>query len=170
MVVRPLVAKTAGRVIPRFIVMYVFAVAILPAIGLSKWSLGPPADFETAVIFLLSAGLGLLVSSAIAVLMDTLAASMMSPTGVNAIALPTVLFLSGNVVPLPLLPDFAQRVALLQPFASLADIPVRIYLGMIPLRDAPIGLATQAFWLICLVAIGRHLQNATMARLEIQGG
>ncbi|WP_392712542.1 ABC transporter permease [Rhizobium ruizarguesonis] len=163
-------AKTVGRAVPRFALMFVFAAGILPMIGLGRWSLNLPSDVQTAFVFLLSVGMGLLVSAAIAVLMDTLATSMMSPAGVNAMAMPTVLFLSGSVVPLPLLPEFVQHLSLLQPFAALTDIPVRIYLGMMPLGAAPIGLATQLIWLVCLIAIGRYMQNATMARLEIQGG
>ena len=54
-------------------------------------------------------------------------AALLNDRGINALATPLVIVLSGNLLPLALLPDTWQAVLVLQPFAGLLDIPVRLY-------------------------------------------
>ena len=58
----------------------------------------------------------------------------------------------------------------LQPFAGLADIPFRTYVGQLSTAGALAGIAVQAFWVAALVLLGRTQLNAAMDRLRIQGG
>lgn len=163
-------AKRVGRVLPLFAMMILFAGLLLPTIGWQSVRIAAPTSLIATGLFLVSVMLGLAVSAAMAVLMDALAAAMLSPAGVNAIVTPLVVFLSGTVIPLPLLPAFAKYLAFLQPFASLVDIPIRIYLAKVPLATMPLLLLVQTFWLLVFVGLGRLVLEKTMARLEIQGG
>ena len=58
----------------------------------------------------------------------------------------------------------------MQPFAGLQDIPFRIYFGQLTGADALAGLGLQAFWTLTLIAAGRAMLEASMRRLQVQGG
>jgi ABC-2 type transport system permease protein len=83
---------------------------------------------------------------------------------------PVVVVLSGNLLPLTLMPDGWQAALLLQPLAGLFDIPMRLYAAQLRGWPALGALALQAFWVIALVALGRLAMARTMRRLDVQGG
>ena len=59
---------------------------------------------------------------------------------------------------------------LVQPFAGMLDIPLRLYVGELSGAAAAGGLALQAFWTLTLIALGRWALSRDMRRLEVQGG
>ncbi len=77
--------------------------------------------------------------------------------------------LSGNIVPLALLPGWAQPILRWQPYAGLADIPYRIYFGNLTGADAIEGLAAQLLWIVLFILIGRWWLDRVMARVDMQG-
>jgi ABC-2 type transport system permease protein len=88
---------------------------------------------------------------------------------VSLLAAATIAF-SGNLLPLPLFPDWMHAFLFVQPFASLIDIPFRLYLGQLSGEAALAGLAVQAFWAAALMLVGRALTEGVMRRLQVQGG
>ena len=78
--------------------------------------------------------LALLLSTALVMLLNIAAAAALNERGINALATPIVIVLSGNLLPLALLPDTWQMALLMQPLAGVLDIPVRLYSGSWPAR------------------------------------
>jgi ABC-2 type transport system permease protein len=120
------------------------------------------------VLFAISISLTVLLSSAFTVLLNcavvalkTRRASNLAPMFVNA--------LSGMIVPLVLLPQWAQPFLFWQPFAGLVDIPYRIYFGNLTGADAFLGLAAQGLWVCLFVLWGRVWLAHVMDRIDMQG-
>lgn len=160
----------AARVLPRLALMVAFAGVALPLAGWGQWGWQPPAGVAAALAFGLSAVLALLLSTALVMLLNVAATAALNERGINAFATPLVVVLSGNLLPLPLLPESWQTALLLQPLAGLMDIPMRLYTGRLAGWPAAGGLALQAGWTIALIALGRLAMSRTMRRLEVQGG
>ncbi len=59
-----------------------------------------------------------------------------------------MLFLSGQIAPLTLLPSSIQVVAEILPFRWMIGFPVELLLGRLTLAEALIGLGAQAAWLL----------------------
>lgn len=80
------------------------------------------------------------------------------------------IFLSGMTVPLVLFPEALVPWLRVQPFASLIQLPVEVFLG----KHAGWGLAgiylVQAFWLVVLVAAGRAVLARATRVVVVQGG
>ena len=87
----------------------------------------------------------------------------------NTVIGPIVIVLSGNLIPLPLFPDWLQPLLALQPFAGLIDTPFRIYSGHLTGATALAALARQAVWTLILITLGRLLMTPVMARVQVQG-
>jgi ABC-2 type transport system permease protein len=160
----------AARVLPRLALMVAFAGVALPLAGWGQWGWQPPADLAAALAFALSALLALLLSTALVMLLNVATTAALNERGINAFATPLVVVLSGNLLPLPLLPESWQTALLVQPLAGLMDIPMRLYAGRLAGWPAAGGLALQAGWTIALIALGRLAMSRTLRRLEVQGG
>jgi ABC-2 type transport system permease protein len=167
-------ARAAGgisaRVLPRAVLMLGFAALLLPLVGLGEWGWQLPAGFLAGALFTLSLVLALLLSSAMVMLLNIATAASLNARGVNAIAAVPTILLSGNLLPLALFPDWMQTALILQPFAGLLDVPLRIYFGSYE-GAAALGLiGVQSFWLAALIALGRWWLGRVLRSLEMQGG
>ncbi|MBB1602996.1 ABC-2 family transporter protein [Variovorax sp. UMC13] len=160
----------AARLLPRVALMAAFAAVALPLAGLGDWAWQLPASVAAGAAFLLSAGLALLLSTAMVMLLNVAATAALNERGINAVATPVVIVLSGNLLPLALLPDAWQAALLVQPLAGLMDIPARLYFGQLSGWQAAGGLGLQCFWIAVLVALGRFAMGRTMRNLQVQGG
>lgn len=160
----------AARVLPRLLLMLAFAAGVLPLLGLGDWGWHAPAGAAALAAFLASAVLALLLSAAMVMLLNVATVAALDERGINALCTPLVLLLSGNLLPLALLPDAWQAALLLQPLAGLVDIPMRLYSGRLAGTQALGALLLQALWLAVLVLLGRVLLARTMEQLEVQGG
>lgn len=159
-------AATLLRSIPLLIVTSV----VFAFVGLGAWSLRPPPSFGALVLFVLSMVAVVHLSSAITTLLNISVVWTISGQGVSVFTNSLVLILSGMVIPLPLFPDWAQRVLFLQPLAGLVDIPYRIYFANLSGGEALGGIALQTCWTMVFIVLGRLLMTLTMRRIQIQGG
>lgn len=166
---RALAMRTAPPSL-RALPLVIFAAFILPLLGLSDWALKPPASLEAGVLFGFALLGAILLAGAVTAILSILVIWTLNGTGVNAIAMSVVTFLSGMIIPLPFFPDFAQPFLRAQPFRGIVDVPYRIYLGNLTGSDALAGLLHQAVWIVLLVLFGRWLMARAMARLVVQGG
>ena len=164
------VARRTATPLLRAIPMVITTGVLLPAIGLAQWGLSAPAGVSAAVIFAFSLVLVVALASAFSTLLDLLVVATLSERGVNVFVAPFAIVLSGNLIPLPLLPDWMQPVLRYQPFAGLLDFPLRIYSGHLRGLPALTALARQAVWIVVLIAVGRLLTVRVMSRLQTQGG
>ena len=160
----------AARVLPRLALMAAFAAVVLPLAGLGHWGWQPPADAAAGVAALVSVALALLLSAALVMGLNIVTAALLNERGINALAVPLVIVLSGNLLPLALLPEAWQTALLLQPLAGLLDIPVRLYLGQLQGNAAWGALALQCGWIAILTILGRAAMGRAMQRLDVQGG
>lgn len=163
-------AWMTARVAPRAALMLAFAGVLLPLIGLEAWSWRPPPNLAQACLFGASAILLVALSSAWVMLLNLAAVRLLDERGVNALTSSVIIVFSGNLLPLPLFPDWMQGFLFVQPFAGMLDIPVRIYSGDLTGSRALAGLALQAGWTLAFVALGRAWMRRVMGRLQMQGG
>ncbi|MDP9880886.1 ABC-2 type transport system permease protein [Variovorax boronicumulans] len=167
-------ARTAGwiaaRLLPRVALMAAFAAVALPLVGLGDWAWQLPANAMAGAAFLLSVVLGLLLSTAMVMLLNVATTAALNERGIQAVATPVVIVFSGNLLPLALLPDAWQTALLVQPLAGLFDIPARLYFGHLSGWHALAALGLQCFWIVALVAFGRMAMGRTMRSLQVQGG
>lgn len=160
----------AARVLPRLLLMAAFAGVALPLAGLGAWAWQAPAGLAAGLGFAVSMVLALLLSTSLVMLLNIAAVAALNERGINALAAPIVIVFSGNLLPLPLLPDAWQTLLLWQPLAGVVDIPARIYFGQLAEEQMWMGLGLQAAWALVCVVLGRAAMGRTMRRLEVQGG
>jgi len=162
------VAWRAASACLRALPMFMVAGLLLPLVGLGAWSWRPPASLAAGLTFVISISLTVLLSSVFTVLLDcavvalkTRRASNLAPVFVNA--------LSGMIVPLVLLPHWAQGFLFWQPFSGLVDIPYRIYFGNLTGPAAAAGLLAQTLWCFVFIVVGRAWLDRVMSRIDMQG-
>ncbi len=134
------------------------------------WGLQPPASPEAALAALAALAGALALGCAISALLTAGMFWTVSGDGANYLVTALVVLLSGNVIPLPLFPDWAQTALRLLPFSGLADTPYRLYLGLLPVHQWWLVLAHQAVWTALLVMVGRTLTRRGLSRLVVHGG
>ena len=78
--------------------------------------------------------------------------------------------LGGAIVPLPFLPSWLRGIAQLTPFASMQNVPLRIFSGDIPLGQIPAAMGLQVLWIAVLGAAGYLLTKRGLGRAVILGG
>ena len=103
-------------------------------------------------------------------IVNVVVAATLTDRGPNVLFNALIIVFSGNLLPLALYPDWARTALLVQPFAGMLDIPLRLYVGELSGAAAAGGLALQAGWTLTLIALGRWALSRVMRRLEVQGG
>lgn len=126
-----------------------------------------PAAFG---LFLLTLFLGTGVTAAFCMLIYMVSFFTISPMGIRLVAASAVEFLSGAVIPLPFFPDGLRRFLELLPFASMQNVPLRIYSGDLAGASMHQAVLLQIFWLIALTLLGEFLNSLAMKRITVQGG
>ena len=132
--------------------------------------LRPPPSLASAGAWLLATVGALLLGCAITTLMNISLLWTISGEGISQLVPALVLIFSGMLVPLPLLPAWAQPVLHLLPFRGLIDIPFRLYIGHLPPQQAAPLLAHQLAWTAALILLGRWVLARGQRRLVVQGG
>lgn len=165
---RAIALRTAPPLL-RALPMALFAMFVLPLIGLPEWRLAPPTP-GAALGFVVTLGGALLVSCAITTLIHITLMWTIAGEGIVMIVSTVVAFFAGLIVPLPLLPDWAQAAISWLPFATVGDQPYRIYAGDVPLAAVPGVLLRQLAWTAALVVLGRWLLARGVRRVVVQGG
>lgn len=166
---RTIALRTATTTL-RSIPMLVFAVVLLPLLGMAEWGLSLPPDGAALAGFCISLVLALALSCAITMLMHVVLIWSLDGEGINRILPAFALVLSGNVLPLPLFPGWLQPFLELQPFQGLVDVPFRIYSGNIEGQGMLVELCQQLFWVTVLTYWGRRSMQRITRHLVIQGG
>ena len=134
------------------------------------FGLSAPISMMAGTLFLLSSAMSLLTAAALIALLTVSLLWTISGEGISRLAPGVVFMLSGIMVPLPLLPGWAQRLSEILPFRGLIDTPFRIYLGEFHGASAALALLFQFAWLVMLVVAGRLALTRGTRRLVVQGG
>ena len=121
-------------------------------------------------LFLLSTALMVLVVCAYSLFVYALTFYLTDPNGIMVVSVAAADLLSGAIVPLPFTPEGFRRFAELTPFASMQNVPLRIFSGDIPLPEIPRVMGLQAFWIVTLILAGYLLTKNGLRRTVILGG
>lgn len=158
-------ANRMARAVLRCVPILVFA-SLLPY----PYGLSLPPDVATAVLFVFSLFLALGVVVAFTMVIYIITFYTISPTGVRMAATSAAELLSGSLLPLPFFPDGLRQAAELLPFASMQNVPLRVYSGELSGQAAVWGVSLQVFWLIALLALGMWMMHRALRRVVVQGG
>ncbi|MFZ2538922.1 MAG: ABC transporter permease, partial [Oscillospiraceae bacterium] len=134
------------------------------------YGLSFPPNILSFIMFLITMLLGFLTVIAFCMLIYIATFYTLSPLGVRIVALSLTEFLSGAIIPLPFLPDNVRRILELTPFASMQNLPFRIYSGNIAGSDVLFGIILQVFWLVTLLIVGKIWMEKALKRIVVQGG
>lgn len=154
-------SRAALRMVPVLVVS-----SLLPA----PFGLRLPASPTAFALFLLSAVLMVLVVCAYSLLVYALTFYLTDPNGLMVLSVAAADLLGGAIVPLPFLPGGLRRFAELTPFASMQNVPLRLFSGDIPLSQAPAVMGLQVFWIVTLILAGYLLTKNGLRRAVILGG
>lgn len=155
------ISKAVLRCLPILLVA-----AFFPA----PYGLMLPVSFPAFLLFLLTLATGVFVTVAFCMLVYMVSFFTISPAGIRMVAVSVVEFFSGAVIPLPFFPDGIRQIFELLPFASMQNVPLRIYSGDLYGNDMWRAILLQFFWLFVLTGIGRILDALAMKKITVQGG
>ena len=88
---------------------------------------------------------------------------------INEMYFVAMLFLSGQMVPLSLLPGAIQGLAAALPFRWMLSFPVELLLGRVGPRDALVGLLAQAAWALLSGGLAVVVWRAGLKRYSAVG-
>ena len=93
-----------------------------------------------------------------------------SPRGIRILVMSGLEFFTGAIIPIPFFPDKLAKVMELLPFASMQNVPLRIYSGNIAGKEMANAMILQIIWLILFVLVGKVLCQIAEKKVCIQGG
>ncbi|MDR2514408.1 MAG: ABC transporter permease [Christensenellaceae bacterium] len=135
-----------------------------------EYRMALPPSLWAFALFLLSMALSLALVVALSMFVYILALVTLSSYGSRLAIGVTAELLMGAVVPIPLMPDWAQAIVNWFPFRYIMDLPFRLYSGHIAGAEAALQIGIQIAWVLGLAALGRLAFARTMRRIVIQGG
>lgn len=155
------VAKAALRCFPVLMVAF-----LLP----EPFRMQLPVSLPVLMLFLVTMVGALLLTVSMTMVIYGLTFFTMTPAGFRAIFMTVADFCAGSLVPLPFLPDRLRAVLELLPFASVQNLPFRIYSGDIAGMEILRGILLQIFWVAAIMTAGVLIFRAAMRRVCVQGG
>ncbi len=162
-------ARTAATRLGPFLlnVVPITAVAMLLP---EPYRLQPPASLAALLSSMVAVMMGLLLCCASVGMAYVLLMRVQWGEGPMSIFTVLIDILSGAYLPLQLWPGWAQRFLMLQPFAGIYDLPLRLYVGTLAPSTVWQVLLIQAGWLVVLVAVGWLAMRRALTHMVIQGG
>lgn len=129
-----------------------------------------PYSLGAFSLFVISMILSLIVVVAYCMIIYILTFYTVSPVGVRMVFVMLADFLSGGLVPIPLLPEWLVRYINLSPFAAMQNMPFRIYSGHIIGIDVYRAIGMQIFWASLLIGMGYVMMKRALKKVTVQGG
>ena len=147
-------------------------VVILPAMFLLAWLFSPSLQFDFGAVLrfipaiCLAGALGFLGGWVVG-----LSAFWTTRNGTLVqMYFLMMLFFSGRIAPLELLPDFMRQVAFILPFRWIISFPIEVLLGWIPQQEVMIGLGIQFGWVVALILLAMGIWQMSVRRYSAVGG
>lgn len=78
--------------------------------------------------------------------------------------------LSGEIIPINVMPEIIENALLVLPFNYLVYFPVRILLGKLEVWSIVLGIVMQIVWIIVFVLVGRGIWRIGLKKYESVGG
>jgi ABC-2 type transport system permease protein len=140
-------------------------------IGAIAFDLRWPPTAAMRLAFAVSLVLAVVVSFGLRFLVSLTGFWLLDTRGVWQIVSITSMFLAGLTIPLSFLPDALATVARWLPFASIAQLPIELFLGKHRALVDIVGiLARQAMWASVVLGAGRLLGARAYRKVVVQGG
>lgn len=158
-------ANRFSKAVLRCLPILVFAFFVPAPYGLML-----PESPGTFLLFLFTLFAGTGVTTAFCMLVYMVSFFTISPAGIRMVAVSVVEFFAGAVIPIPFFPNGVRRVFELLPFASMQNVPLRIYSGDLAGSAMYRAIVLQIFWLLLLIAMGKALDALAMKKITVQGG
>lgn len=147
-----------------------FPIIIIAIIMPNPYKLMLPNSLFSFTLFIISMILSLIIIVSYNMFIYILSFYTISPIGIKIIFTTTADFLSGGLIPLPLLPDSILKVIYLTPFAYMQNTPFLIYSGNISEEKALQAIGIQLIWAIILILFGKFLMGRVFKKIVVQGG
>lgn len=122
------------------------------------------------LLFLVSAVLSVNVVVAFSMLIYVTTFYTVSGSGIKIVISTLSDFLAGSVIPLTFFPNNIRIGISMLPFASMMNMPLRIYSGNISNTEAYFGILLQTFWMIVLILLGKYTMKRALNKVIVQGG
>lgn len=151
-------------------VLRCFPILIVAAFIPYPYGIAAPASPISFALFLITLILGLMVMVSFCMLIYILTFFTVSPQGLRILFNSSVEFFSGALIPLPFFPEKIRSVMELLPFASMQNVPLRIYSGSMSHSEIEKAIVLQIFWLIVITLVGKILCKTAEKRVTVQGG
>lgn len=151
-------------------VLRCFPILLVSLVLPEPYRMSLPPSWQSFVLFLFSLLIGLLLTVSISMLIYISVFWTMSPTGSILMIAIAGEFFAGFIIPVPLMPEWLQRVTYALPFRWSADFPFRVYSAHIPPAEALPGIVIQFLWLGGLVLAGFFILRRALRQAVIQGG
>ncbi|MDF2724405.1 MAG: transporter permease [Paenibacillus sp.] len=135
-----------------------------------RYAMSLPANTASFVAFIVAMALGLLLVVAISMLMYISVFVTLSSTGSLLMFSIVSEFFSGRIIPLPLMPDWLERITSMLPFHLTADFIFRVYSGNIAGVHVLYGILAQIGWLAAIVLLGKFALSRALRKVTVQGG
>jgi ABC-2 type transport system permease protein len=130
----------------------------------------PPADVPTFLGYLVSLVLSFLIGFFFEACLGMTGFWLLEVTSLLWIVATLNYFVSGQMIPLDMLPDFWANLLKALPFQYMAYFPAVIYLGKVTGWALLEGLAWQALWVVVFALITRWLYHRGLRRYSAFGG
>lgn len=151
-------------------VLRCFPILAVAAFVPKPYGLVAPESGMAFVWFIVTIIMGLLVMVAFFNIVYVLTFFTVSPRGIRILVMSCMEFFTGAIIPLPFFPDKLAKIMEILPFASMQNVPLRIYSGNIAGREMVNTIILQVVWLIILVCVGKSLCRIAEKKICIQGG
>ncbi|MDI1460717.1 ABC-2 family transporter protein [Catellatospora sp. KI3] len=154
------------------VVLAEFLLVGIPLVVIFSLVFSPYAPSASGVaLFALAAVPSMVIAFTIQLLVGISALITTNTWGVSMVVNSVVVFLSGALVPLDLLPRPIAAIAGALPFQSMVDGPVRLLLGRFDgLGEAGLILLRQAGWAAVMIIASALVWRAALRRIEVLGG
>lgn len=147
-----------------------FPVLIIAVLLPKPYGMNAPASLLHFLLFIVTMLLGLGVTVSFCTMIYILAFFTLSPQGLRILFLSVIDLFAGALIPIPFFPKQMQHVLELLPFASMQNVPLRIYSGSMSVPQMQKAIVLQIFWLITVTTIGKLLYRVAEKRVTVQGG
>ena len=137
---------------------------------LATGAVRPPASAAVGAVFVVSLVLGQVILYYLGQLVDLATFWLVTNTGLTRMYGFVQDLLSGVFVPLWFLPGWLLTTASVLPFAATINLPISLYIGRIPLSEAPVKLVFETCWILFLATVTRFLWSRAARRVTSQGG
>lgn len=160
-----LLAKRYAQVILRSFIIIIIGL-LLPA----PFNLSLPHSITSFLLFLISLLFGSLIVVSINILIHFITFFTLQDNGISSIINHIAELFSGQVLPIPLLPQIIKGIAFYLPFRLIGDLPFRIYSNNINYSNAISNIFAQIIWIFILSTTGYLIMKKALKKVSVQGG